>query len=82
MVIDKPCPRRLSILQSTYRAMQEKVCTRKGKMENPPTGLCFKYHYQVYLFLELEAQNEGKAIKGPDLISKKVACVRYGSVAS
>ena len=66
MLMDKPCPRRFSILQSAYRAMQRKVYTQKGKMENLPTGLWFKYHYQVYLFLKLELQNKGKALKGPD----------------
>jgi len=49
--------------------MQRKGCTRKGKIENRPTGLWFKYHYQVYLFLKLQLQNEGKVLKGPDLFT-------------
>jgi len=39
-------------------------------MENRPTGLWFKYHYQVYLFLKFELQNEGEALKGPDLFTE------------
>jgi len=69
MFIDKPYPRRLSILKSAYHAMQRKVRTQNGKIENRPTGLWFKYHYQVYLFLRFQLQHEGKALKVPDLFT-------------
>ena len=69
MFTNKACSRRLSILKSAYDAIRRKVSVRKGKTEHRPTGLWFKYHYQVYLFLKLQLQNEGKALKRPDLFT-------------
>ena len=69
MFVDKPCPRRLRILQVPYKIMNKKVLYRKGLKEKRPTGLFFKWHYQVFLFLKLQIKQEQSALRGPDLFT-------------
>ena len=69
MFIDKPCHRRLRILQAAYKAMNKKVLYRKGQQLKRPTGLFFKWHYQVFLFLKLQIKQERKALSGPDIFT-------------
>ena len=69
MFIDKPCQRRMQILQEAFKALSKKVFPRETKIHRRPLGLYFTWHYQVYLFLKLQLKQEKKALKGPDLFT-------------
>ena len=44
------------------------------------TGLDYDWHYRVYLFLELQVQQERKALKGPDLFTGVVLVLELRKV--
>jgi len=69
MLVDKSCSRRLSILQAAFKSMSKKVLYRKGVKKQRPTGLWFKWHYQVFLFLKLQIKQEQRALRGQDLFT-------------
>jgi len=69
MFVHKPCSSRLRILQAAFKSMSKKVLYRKGVQEKRPTGLWFKWHYQVFLFLKLQIKKEHCALRGQDLFT-------------
>jgi len=69
MFVDKPCSSGLGILQAAFKSMSKKVLYRKGVQEKRPTGLWFKWHYQVFLFLKLQIKQEQHALRGQDLFT-------------
>jgi len=57
------------MLQAAYNSMSKKVLYRKGVKAKRPTGLWFKWHYQVFLFLKLQIKQEQRALRGQDLFT-------------
>ena len=73
MFVNQGCPRRLEILEKAYKAMSKNVSNQKTQKAVRPTGLYFKWHYQVYLFLKLQIRQERQVLQGLDLFSGEVA---------
>ncbi|KAG0124388.1 hypothetical protein HOY82DRAFT_617791 [Tuber indicum] len=62
----KPFPRRLQILQASFKAMAKVVSNTKLTVKRRPTGLYFTWHLQVYLFLKLQIKEERRGLQNVD----------------